>query len=125
MNSSPSVLESELVKTIALVAVPYLLGRLFAWWKDQCRLKRDERRLHALEALEAGVAAAWETYGRKWKAASADGKLADSERAELRTFARETAVEVGREEGLDALKALGEGLVDSVIAKIVRGRKRS
>jgi len=124
MQVLAEVAGSDVVMSVALVAVPLIVGRAFAWWKAECRRGGEEARARAVEALEVGVNEAWEAYGRQWKAARADGKLSDEARAGLRKFASETAIEVGRARGVDVLKTLGEQAIGSLIRGIVDRRKR-
>jgi hypothetical protein len=124
MEAVSRALSSELFMSLALVLVPWGLARLFAWWRAERRVREDEVYAAAVEALEVGVGEAWERFGRAWKHAHADGKLTDEERERLRSVARETAVALGREDGLDVLKVLGERAIKTLIRKIVERRKR-
>ncbi len=123
MDFIARVLGSELFASLALIVVPWGIARLFAWWKAECRRAGDADYARAVEALEIGVDEAWERFGREWKRARADGKLADDEREHLRTVAREVAVDVGRDEGFDVLKLLGGRALKTLIRKIVARRK--
>lgn len=114
---------SELFMSLALVFVPWGLARVFAWWKEHCRRLQDERYAKAVEAFEIGVHEAWEKFGRQWKHAHADGKFTDEERAQLRDYARSVAVELGRREGLDVLRIVGERAAACLIRRIVERRK--
>ncbi len=118
------ILSSELFMTAALVAVPLMLARAFAWWRAEIEDIEDERYAKAVGALEVGVHEAWERFGRAWKGAHSDGKLTDEERTRLRTVAREVAVEVGREKGIDVISALGRRAISGLIRRIVERRKR-
>ncbi len=118
------ILSSELFMTAALVAVPWMLARAFAWWRAEIEHLDDERYAGAVEALETGVHEAWERFGRAWKGAHSDGKLTDEERGRLRTVAREVAVEAGREKGVDVIAQLGRRAINGLIRKIVERRKR-
>jgi hypothetical protein len=124
------IVGGELFASVALVAVPWLVAKLFGWWKAECRRKGDADHAGAVEALEVGVDEAWERFGREWKharASSSDeptGKLSDEEREHLRTVARDVAVEVGRGKGLDVLKVIGVRALGTLIKKIVQRRKR-
>ena len=124
MESLTRIMSGELFMTVALVAVPVLIARAFAWWRARARRAGDERYSQAVEALETGVQEAWERFGRAWKAAHSDGKLTDDERTRLRTVAREAAVEVGRDSGVDVAAALGKRAIGGLIRKIVERRKR-
>ena len=123
MHSLTTVLSGNPLTSLALVVVPWLLGRAFAWWKTECRKKRDEEEARAVRALEVGVNEAWESFGRNWKAAQADGKLSAEERESLRKHAREVALDVARGEGLDLAKHFGERALKLLIRKVVEGRK--
>ena len=127
-------LQSDFFASVALVLVPWGLARLFAWWKAECRRKGEADYEAAVGALKVGVDEAWERFGREWKHArlsataqagsGSSGKLTDEEREKLRTVAREVAVEVGREKGLDVLKTVGTHALGTLIRKIVERRKR-
>ncbi len=124
MESFTRILSGELFMTVALVAVPVLIARAFAWWRTRAERAEDERYAQAVEALEVGVQEAWERFGRAWKGAHSDGKLTDDERTRLRTVAREAAVEAGREAGIDVIAALGKRAIGALIRRIVERRKR-
>ena len=117
------IVGGELFASLALVVVPWVVAKLFAWWKAECRRTADADYAGAVEALEVGVDEAWERFGREWKRAR-PGKLTDEEREHLRTVARDVAVEVGREKGLDVLKVLGVRALGTLIKRIVERRKR-
>jgi hypothetical protein len=131
-------MSSELFVTAALVGVPWMIARAFAWWRAEAMRRSGERYVKAIEALETGVQEAWERFGRAWKAArvsgeTADGeatdgkapaKFSDDEREHLRTVAREVAVEAGRERGVDVIAELGSRAIGGLIRKIVERRKR-
>jgi hypothetical protein len=124
MESLTRIMSGELFMTVALVAVPVLVARAFAWWRGEAERHDDERYAAAVEALEVGVHEAWERFGRAWKGAHSDGKLTDDERGRLRTVAREVAVEAGRDAGVDVVAALGKRAIGALIRKIVERRKR-
>ena len=124
MSFLTRILSSELFMSVALVAMPWMLARAFAWWRGEAARLEDERYAKAVEALETGVHEAWESFGREWKAAHSDGKLTVDERERLRTVAREVAVEVGRDSGVDVLAAVGRRCLGVLIKKIVERRKR-
>ena len=124
METMRRVLSSELFVTAALVAVPLMIARAFAWWRAEAARRSDGRYAKAVEALEAGVQEAWERFGRAWKAGHADGKLSDEERGRLQTVAREAAVEAGREGGVDVVAELGSRAIGGLVRKIVERRKR-
>lgn len=129
MESLGRILSGELFMTVAMVAVPWLIARAFAWWRAEAAEREDERYAKAVEALETGVHEAWERFGRAWKAARSGGKLSEGklsaeERGRLRTVAREVAVEVGRDEGVDVVAALGRRAIGGLIRRIVERRKR-
>lgn len=123
MHSLTTVLSGNPFTSLALVVVPWLIGRAFTWWKTECRRKRDEEEARAVRALEVGVNEAWESFGHSWKAAHADGKLSAEERESLRKHAREVALEVASGEGFDLAKLFGQRAVKLLIRKVVEGRK--
>jgi len=117
------IVSSELFMTVAMVAVPWMVARAFAWWREEIEHLEDERYAAAVEALEVGVDEAWERFGRAWKAAHSDGKFSDDEREHLRTVARDVAVEVGRDSGVDVMAALGRRAISALVRRIVERRK--
>jgi len=117
------IVSSELFMTVAMVAVPWMVARAFAWWRGEIEHLEDERYAAAVEALEVGVDEAWERFGRAWRAAHSDGKFTDDEREHLRTVARDVAVEVRRERGVDVMAALGRRAISALIRRIVERRK--
>lgn len=119
------ILGSEIAMAVLLVAVPYLLARLLGWLGAKAAELKDERVTAAMGALEQGVHEAWEDWGRQWKAAHADGKFSDEERATLRARALESAKAVGLEQGVDVVKELGRYGIALLIKKIVDRRKAS
>jgi len=115
------VLNSE----AGLTLVGGVLGTIWTFvqsskWYRQLRRRRFRR---AVEALEAGVDLTYRTYVRAIKEAREDGKLTDEEIAEARCRAREAAVEFGRTQGVDVLRALGANYIDLWIGKIVKRLK--
>jgi hypothetical protein len=74
-------------------------------------------------ALESGVNVSWQTVGKAWKAAHADGKFTDEEKDRLRTTALNAAKEVATGPVLKALKVLGRQYLDAKISGIVEKRK--
>jgi hypothetical protein len=114
---------SEVIILALIYVVPLFIGKAFAWWKARENVKTDTAYSTAVEALEVGVNDAWERWGRALKAAHADGKFTDIEREDLRTKAKDIGIEVGREQGVDLLKVLGERSIALLIRKIVAARK--
>ena len=102
-----------------------MIGGIWTFFKaHKLRKESKEGRLdQALLALEAAVDRTYETYVRSIKEASEDGKLTDEERKRARELARQTAVEFGRDEGIDVIRALGEDYLDLWINKLVRRLK--
>ena len=114
---------SEVVLAVVMVAVPFLLGKAFSWWKQRIAKLEDENYSHAVEALEVGVLEAWEKLGKQMKAAHSDGKFDAEERAKLKDYAVSVAKQVAEERGLDVLKIIGARTVPLIIRKIVERRK--
>lgn len=115
------VLSSE----AGLALVGGVLGTVWTFFRSTKLYRRlRRRRFHkAVEALEAGVDLTYRTYVRAIKEAREDGKLTDAEIAEARRRAREAAVEYGRTQGVDVLRALGANYIDLWIGKIVKRLK--
>ena len=142
METLRRIMSSELFATVALVAVPWMIARAFAWWRAEARRRSGERYMQAIEALETGVQEAGERFGRAWKAARVEGqtadggrtegeptakvpgKFSDDEREHLRNVAREVAVEAGREKGVDVIAELGSRAIGNLVRRIVERRKQ-
>ena len=116
----------EIVSTVLMYVVPTLIAIVFAWLK-----KKASNHSKALEALEAGVVNAWDTFGRDRKkklveeAADPnherlDSKFEAEDRLKLKDIAKKTAIAVMSSEGLDLNKIIkSDALQDLAIKKIV------
>ena len=110
---------------LGLVLVSSLIGGIWTFFKaHKLRKETKEDRLdQAMLTLEAAVDRTYDTYVRSIKEASEDGRLTKEERRRARELARETAVEFGRDEGIDVIRELGEDYIDLWINKLVRRLK--
>ncbi len=115
------IMQSEAVLSIAASVI----GLVWAGVKGSGLLAQRRRRRfdRALLALEAGVEKSWQTYVRELKRGREDGKLSQDEARHARQLAVETALQVGRQEGIDVLAELGRDYVDAFIARLLRNRK--
>lgn len=98
----------------------WTLFKTSEWWQR----RRDKRYAAAVDVLEAAVDDTYRTYVRAIKEARDDGKLSRAERKRARDLARERAVELGRTEGVDVLRELGQTYVDLWVSRLVRRMKR-
>ena len=89
---------------------------LFGRWKKR-------RYYRALTALEAAVEYIYRQYVASIKKDRQDGKLTDAEKRHARRLAREAAIKMGRTQGVNVLKELGEDYLDMWIAKAVKKAK--
>ncbi len=110
--------------TLTLIAGA--LGAAWAFFKGSEWFERLRRRrcAKALHVLEAAVDETYRTCVEAIKAARADGRLTPSERRRARELARQRAVALGRDQGLDILAELGREYLDLWIARIVKKLKR-
>jgi len=119
-------METVLHSEAGLMLVGTVLGSLWTAFKSTewyGRL-RERRYVRALNVLEAGVDRTYSTYVRSLKQSREDGKLTKEEIRRARESARHTAVELGRTEGVDVLRELGEHHMDRLISNVVKRRKR-
>lgn len=102
-----------------------LFGALWAWFKgrDWFARLRQRRLREALRALEAAVEETYREYVRDIKESRADGGLTLEEQAQARQYARDRAVEIAREQGIDLVRALGAAYLDLWISRIVKKLK--
>ena len=112
--------ESGLAFVGATVAFVWALARTGRWYT---RL-RDQRFRRALHILEAAIEETYRTYVQAIKTARADGKLTEAERRHARQLARDRALALGKQAGIDLLRELGEPFVDLWITRLVNQAKR-
>ena len=104
-----------------LVAALWALARTGRWYTTL----RDERFRRTLLILEAAIEETYRTYVQAIKAARADGKLTDAERRHARQLARDRAIALGRQAGIDLLRELGEPFLDMWLTRLVNQAKRA
>jgi len=78
----------------------------------------------AIDALETGVSETYHTLYKELKEKAADGNLSDADKQQLRNCAKNKAVEVAKEQGLELAKVYGPRVIEGLIEKIVAYRKR-
>lgn len=115
--------ENDVVVSVLVVAVPLLIGKFFAYCKDELKKRELERYTDAVEALEVGVHDAWSRFGRAWKTARLDNKLSEEERRRLNGVALSMAEKVGGEKGIDIAETIGRKTVPLLMRKIIERRK--
>lgn len=108
---------------IILGILVFLFGWLIKWLIGKAGA--NEARIRAIEALHAGVEAAWNDLAKKWKNDSADGKLTDEEKAKLREYAMKKALEVAKGPGKDLLLDWGKEIIFAKIRDIITNRKKA
>ena len=110
----------------ALTLLGALLGSLWTIFKSsEWFARRRKRRFQqSVQALAAAVEATYRDYVQSIKASRADGRLTEAEKARARALARERAVAIAQNQGLDVLRELGAEHVDLWIAKLVKKLKR-
>ena len=102
----------------AVIGAVWTLFKGSDWYQQ--RLARKWNR--AILVLEAAVEQTYETYVREIKAASEDGVLTSGERAEARRRATNTAIAIGRSQGIDIVRILGDTYLPLWISKVVESR---
>ncbi len=90
-------------------------------WYGRMRRRRFRR---ALQALETAVEETYRAYVSNIKAGREDGRLTDDEKRRARSLARERALRIARNDGVNLLRELGEDYLDAWTAKLVRKWKR-
>jgi hypothetical protein len=90
-------------------------------WVEQ---RRHERHSTALMAVEAGVEHSFQTYVKAIKAGRSDRKLTGEERKHARALAQETAVRIGRVQGVNVAQELGREFLPVWITRMVGELKR-
>jgi predicted AAA+ superfamily ATPase len=86
-----------------------ILGAIWTFFKstelyDRIRQKRYQK---AVDSVESAVEETWRTYVESIKEGRADGRLLPGEKRRARQLARERAIAVGRDRGVDILRELG------------------
>ncbi len=117
-----ALLESEVGLTIVCAAV----GSVWTAFKSMewIAKRRHDRHNTALMAVEAGVEHSFQTYVKSIKAARTDGKLTAQERRHARALAQETALRVGRAQGVNVVRELGREFLPVWISRMVGELKR-
>lgn len=103
-----------------------VLGGLWAFFKTSDWFGRLRRRRYyrAIDALEAGVEAAYREYVRAIKEGRADGKLTEDEKRRARRIALDKAIGIARRDGIDLIRTLGEEYLDLWLDRLVTRRKK-
>lgn len=116
----------ELGSDTGAVVTGVLLGAIWTGFRSADAYSRLRRRRfgRALLALERGVEQTYHTYVKAIKAARADGRLTEPEKARARSMARARGVAAAKDAGIDLLRTIGSEYVDLWIARIVARRKR-
>ncbi len=106
----------------ALAIAGSILGAAWSVLKSQTFLRHRKRSRfdRAIVALEAGIDEVYRTYVREIKRARADGKLTSAEAAHARRLARDRAIRLGRNDGVDVIKEIGADYLDLWIGKLLR-----
>lgn len=114
------------VPDMALTLAAAGLGAAWTFFKGTAWFERLQRRRFAkvLHVLEAAVDETYRVYVETIKAARADGRLTPEERRHARELARERALVLGRDQGIDVLAELGRDYLDLWIARSVKRLKR-
>ena len=98
-----------------------IVGTIWAKFKTTERYAAAERAEYilAVRAVEAAVSEVWQVYVKEIKHASDDGKLTVEEALQARMMARRKAIEIGRTNGVNVVKALGDAYLPLWIKKVV------
>lgn len=116
----------ELGSDSGAVVAGAVFGAIWTGFRSADAYARLRRRRFggALLALERGVEQTYQTYVKAIKAARADGRLTESEKARARSMARARGAAAAKDAGIDLLRTIGSEYVDLWIARIVARRKR-
>jgi len=116
------LLESD----VGLTIVGAVIGSVWSAFRgmDWVSQRRHDRHNTALMAVEAGVEHSFQTYVKSIKAARSDRKLTDAERKHARALAQETALRVGRAQGVNVAQELGREFLPVWITRMVGELKR-
>lgn len=103
-----------------------VLTLLFGWLIKLAANKAnmDQATRDAMDALAAGVEAAWLELGKKFKEAAGDGKMSDDEKKQLRELAWKKAKECASSDGAKVLAKWGMNIAFAKIKDIVTKRKK-
>lgn len=119
-------LEDLLTHDSTLTLAVSLIGAAWTFFKGSAWFERLQQRrfAKALHVLEAAVDETYRVYVEAIKAARTDGRLIPDERRRARELARERALALGRDHGIDVLAELGRDCLDLWIARSVKKLKR-
>lgn len=108
-----------------LTLVGGALGTFWTFFKsrDWYRQSRSRRYGRALQAVETAVDETYRGYVRDIKRSRSDGKLTDDEVRRARRRTRERALMIGRREGINLLRELGDDTMEYWISKSVSRQK--
>ncbi len=107
----------ELLITLVAIILAVLKGS--DWYKT---MKQGQHKT-AFQAIETAVAGTYETFVRETKKSRMDGVLTNEERAQARDIAKEKAVDLCMDKGLDLARVVGADYIDLLIEKAVTKRK--
>lgn len=113
--------DSALTLAVALTGAVWAAFKSSDLYTHLCR-KRFNAALHV---LESAVEETYRTYVEAIKEGRADGKLTQVERRRARALARERALAIGRDQGIDILTQLGRDSVNLWISRLVKKLKRA
>jgi len=118
-------LNEVLASDTGIALIGAVAGGLWALFKGSAWFEALRRRKYrrALELIEAAVEETYRTYVAEIKRAREDGKLTAEEQAHARELARERALSIARNEGLDLLNTIGKDCIDLWIARAVKALK--
>lgn len=99
-----------LTSEAGLTLLGAILGALWTFFKgtefyDRIRQKRYQK---AVDAVESAVEETYRTYVESIKEGRSDGRLLSGEKRRARQLARERALAVGRDRGVDVVRELGD-----------------
>ena len=113
LESHPTIITDALLP--AVVAIAGLLWGIVKRWDKLA----DWKLTKAVECLEAGVQASYDSYVRAIKLASEDGRLTEEERKQARQLAIDAAKAYAASYGIDLVKTLGAEMLPVMIEKIL------
>ena len=103
----------------------FIALRLNAFVANQkAKIAKSQEEKTAIDALETGVSETYQELYQQLKEKASDGKLTDADKQQLRNCAKEKAIAVAKEQGLELAKVYGPRVINGLIEKIVSYRKR-
>ncbi len=111
---------------LLITVIGAALGAVWTFFKSTEMFQRIRSRRYrlAIEAIEAAVEETYRDYVSAIKESRPDGKLLPGEKRRARERAKERALAIGRNTGVDVLQEVGAHRLDVLTTKTVNDFKR-